>query len=168
MVIITPGKIISLAFSIPAPNAIALGGVLTGNAIEVEHMRATVTTSGETWPSRETAIGMSRLAVAVLLMNIVIKAAKIPNIIRTISVPVGIIVTIAVERPLACNPTPSVKPPPSIYKMSQDRPRKSLVSKKCKPKHMIIGKRLTIPVGTEWYSVVSQPMQVTRKTIIII
>ena len=76
MVITAPGFIISFDSSKPDPKAMALGGVLIGNAMAVEQTIAMGITNIKISKSVETAIGIKRLAVAVLLINVVIKAVK--------------------------------------------------------------------------------------------
>ena len=59
----------------PDPKAIAFGGVLTGSAIEVEHIMAMAMEKINSLPGSDTATGISKLAVAVLLITVVIPAA---------------------------------------------------------------------------------------------
>ena len=53
----------------------ALGGVLTGRAIDEEHMKEMAIHNTNSLLGSETAMGMSRLAVAVLLITVVMAEA---------------------------------------------------------------------------------------------
>lgn len=71
---------ISFDFSMPDPKAMAFGGVLMGKAIEVEHISAIATDKMISLFGSETATGISKFAVAVLLMKVVITAEIISKI----------------------------------------------------------------------------------------
>ena len=68
---IDPALNISPLLIIPEENAIAFGGVDTGNAIPIEQANATDTASIIVLsPGMDITIGISKLAVAVLLTNV--------------------------------------------------------------------------------------------------
>ena len=75
-----PELSMSFDFNKPDPKAMAFGGVLMGRAMEVEHIRAIATERMSSPLGKDTATGISRLAVAVLLMKVVMTAEMISSI----------------------------------------------------------------------------------------
>jgi len=127
-VMMRPDFIISFDFNNPEPKAMAFGGVLTGIAIEVEQTTAMEIAIKISFCCNDTAIGINKFAVAVLLINVVIKAPIIINAMNIIQNPSPnpIYPAKVAVKPLLFKPAPKHKPPPSINKMSQDKFLKSL------------------------------------------
>ena len=112
----------------------------------------------------DTATGISKLAVAVLLIKVVISDATInisDRIIQKLP-PTGNASAIVVVSPLLLNPTPRQSPPPSMKRISQEMLRKSRVSSMPEPKAAITIRSPTVPAESPVSPPVSQPKTVIK------